>query len=527
MFNIPNTSVGLKELLATLTLLGWMLSFSFYDLTSWSLISTFNASNLSREIASAIARACATLGFIVGLVLSTHYFSPNLDIINNLTVAAQKLFFYCAICLTIILTISAVAFSSSFTNNYQAPKNINFKRTLKSFFNNDQLMIVFVLSLFQQICFNTFVSEYDIFLQNITDFDVKNTPYWVLQAPWVLGMFLTYFAFSFLTKLSSRRIVYVASIALPAIASVVLYLLVVTQSLTFLAYNILVALCGVGLSLSLVSTTVMTSDCVDYSEFKFGLRADCTTFSIQTISAKLGALFIVLISGISFSLSGTVLYDVPYEGSENYLAFCTVIIFVGSICASAIYFIYYKLHASFFENILNNISNFTYDTENNNPRKKQNSVRYAIDEKCVIHDLPSNDLKEIINILTERLHNVRAINSKTDFLESLHNKMSLTPPGIAHGIAIPHTRGDFVNRSSLAIATLKNPIDCGSLDEKPCDLIFLIATPDDGKSHMNLLKNLSLMLSEPGFANKLRNAGSAEEITKRLIACEKNLFSYS
>ncbi len=26
--------------------------------------------------------------------------------------------------------------------------------------------------------FNTFVSEYDIFLQNITDFDVKNTPYW-------------------------------------------------------------------------------------------------------------------------------------------------------------------------------------------------------------------------------------------------------------------------------------------------------------------------------------------------------------
>ena len=29
MFNIPNTSVGLKELLATLTLLGWMLSFSF------------------------------------------------------------------------------------------------------------------------------------------------------------------------------------------------------------------------------------------------------------------------------------------------------------------------------------------------------------------------------------------------------------------------------------------------------------------------------------------------------------------
>ena len=68
-------------------------------------------------------------------------------------------------------------------------------------------------------------------------------------------------------------------------------------------------------------------------------------------------------------------------------------------------------------------------------------------------------------------------------------------------------------------------MNCGSIDNKPCDLFFLIAVPDDGVSHINLLSNLSLMLSEPGFADKLRKAGSSVEITKRLISCEKNLFS--
>lgn len=33
------------------------------------------------------------------------------------------------------------------------------------------------------------------------------------------------------------------------------------------------------------------------------------------------------------------------------------------------------------------------------------------------------------------------------------------------------------------------------------------------------------MLSEPGFADKLRHSGSNEEITKRLILCERNLFN--
>ncbi|MGN0893382.1 MAG: PTS sugar transporter subunit IIA [Succinivibrio sp.] len=202
---------------------------------------------------------------------------------------------------------------------------------------------------------------------------------------------------------------------------------------------------------------------------------------------------------------------------------CIMIVAICGISMLLVYIPYYKLHGSFFENILNALTNFAHNNRLQ-IKEKFNSVRYALDEHCVINRLRSDNLDEIIRVLTDRLYDVRAISSKADFINGIREKMSINPAGIAHGIAIPHTRGAYVRRSALAVATLRTPIKCGASDNKPCDLFFLIATPDDGSSHINLLSNLSLLLSEPGFANKLRNSGSSEEITKRLISCEKNLF---
>ena len=199
-----------------------------------------------------------------------------------------------------------------------------------------------------------------------------------------------------------------------------------------------------------------------------------------------------------------------------------VVVCVCTIGMMVIYTHYYKLHGSFFEKILNAITHF--GANRNSAKSNLNSVRYALDENSVIYNLKAQSLDEIIHVLTDRLSMVRAINSKHDFLKAIKEKMEQNPAGIAHGIAIPHARGSFVNRSAVAVASLSRPINCGALDNKPCDLFFLIAVPDDGKSHISILANLSLILSEPGFADKLRRAGSSEEITKRLILCEKKLF---
>lgn len=104
-------------------------------------------------------------------------------------------------------------------------------------------------------------------------------------------------------------------------------------------------------------------------------------------------------------------------------------------------------------------------------KEKFNSVRYAIDEHCVIYKLKANTLDEVIQVLTDRLFEVKAIKSKHDLLKGINEKIAKNPAGIVHGIAIPHTRGNYVNRSPLAVATPKTHLNCRASDNKPCDLL--------------------------------------------------------
>ena len=311
---------------------------------------------------------------------------------------------------------------------------------------------------------------------------------------------------------------------MPMTGFVLMFMLVFFGVLTLPLIGMLVAISACGFALSLASTTVMTADCVDYGEFKFGIRIECMNFSIHTVSAKIGYLFILIITGLSFSFSDIFVKNVNLTNQMYSIYLCILIVCICSVAMLIVYVTYYKLHGSFFENILNAITYFS-NNKTTAVKEKFNSVRYAIDEHCVIYKLKANTLDEVIQVLTDRLFEVKAIKSKHDLLKGINEKIAKNPAGIAHGIAIPHTRGNYVNRSSLAVATLKTPLNCGASDNKPCDLFFLIAVPDDGVSHINLLSNLSLMLSEPGFADKLRHSGSNEEITKRLILCERNLFN--
>ena len=101
--------------------------------------------------------------------------------------------------------------------------------------------------------------------------------------------------------------------------------------------------------------------------------------------------------------------------------------------------------------------------------------------------------------------------------------MQFTPAGVAEGIAIPHASGKFVTRPAIAVATLVSPLDFSAPDGRKCDLIFLLAAPDDGQSYITLLGQLALMLSVDGFADRLRNSMTASEITDRILECEKHI----
>jgi PTS system fructose-specific IIC component len=84
--------------------------------------------------------------------------------------------------------------------------------------------------------------------------------------------------------------------------------------------------------------------------------------------------------------------------------------------------------------------------------------------------------------------------------------------GVGEGIAIPHGKGDCVDKPGLAAMVIKDGVDFEALDEEPVNILFLIAAPDtEDNVHLDVLSKLSMMLMDEDFRNSLINAKDVDE----------------
>ncbi len=104
------------------------------------------------------------------------------------------------------------------------------------------------------------------------------------------------------------------------------------------------------------------------------------------------------------------------------------------------------------------------------------------------------------------------INNAEEYRKQVYAREEESTTGIGEGIAIPHGRGESVDRPGLAAMLVKDGVDFDSLDDEPVTLIFLIAAPNTKDNvHLDVLSKLSMMLMDEEFTANLRNAASPEE----------------
>lgn len=104
------------------------------------------------------------------------------------------------------------------------------------------------------------------------------------------------------------------------------------------------------------------------------------------------------------------------------------------------------------------------------------------------------------------------INNAEEYRKQVYAREEESTTGIGEGIAIPHGRGESVDRPGLAAMLVKDGVDFDSLDDEPVTLIFLIAAPNTKDNvHLDVLSKLSMMLMDEEFTANLRNAASPKE----------------
>ena len=115
------------------------------------------------------------------------------------------------------------------------------------------------------------------------------------------------------------------------------------------------------------------------------------------------------------------------------------------------------------------------------------------------------------------------INNEKEYLNSVLEREKESTTGVGNGIAIPHGRCKAVDKAGLAAIVLNKPVEYEALDNKPVELLFLIAAPEDkGNVHLEILSKLAMMIMDQEFTFKLKNSRTAEEFIRVIDEAEEN-----
>ena len=118
--------------------------------------------------------------------------------------------------------------------------------------------------------------------------------------------------------------------------------------------------------------------------------------------------------------------------------------------------------------------------------------------------------------IEEMIHSLVDHGYVTDFetfKEGILAREVLTSTGLGDGIAMPHSKNSAVKEATVLFAKSNKGVDYESLDGKPTDLFFMIAAPEGANdTHLAALAELSQYLMKDGFADKLRQVTSPDQV---------------
>ena len=100
----------------------------------------------------------------------------------------------------------------------------------------------------------------------------------------------------------------------------------------------------------------------------------------------------------------------------------------------------------------------------------------------------------------------------------------MSSTAVGEGIAIPHAKSTAVKAPSLAAMTVPQGVDYEAMDDEPSNLLFMIAAPNDGDVHLEVLSRLMTILMDEDFRDKLLAASSKDAFLQIIDDMEKEKY---
>lgn len=138
-------------------------------------------------------------------------------------------------------------------------------------------------------------------------------------------------------------------------------------------------------------------------------------------------------------------------------------------------------------------------------------ITNLLSKKAIMLNADITDKNEAIEALIEMHDKAGNISNKEKYREDILAREAESTTAVGEGIAIPHAKSGAVIKPGLAAMTVKDGIDYGAPDGKPSNLLFMIAAPQNGDLHLEVLSRLMTLLMDFELRKKLLAAGTKDE----------------
>lgn len=145
-------------------------------------------------------------------------------------------------------------------------------------------------------------------------------------------------------------------------------------------------------------------------------------------------------------------------------------------------------------------------------------IGYILDRSAISPRVNANDKRQALSVIAEIAGRNYGLKPST-VLNALTRREALGSTGVGHGVATPHARLRGLDRMRGVFVRLETPIDFGSMDEQPVDLLFALLQPADSSpsEHLQALAKVSRLLRAGELRTQLRQASGLDAIHALLV----------
>lgn len=155
--------------------------------------------------------------------------------------------------------------------------------------------------------------------------------------------------------------------------------------------------------------------------------------------------------------------------------------------------------------------------------ERHDDLSQLIEKGGIVSHIAGETVREALQNAIQRIHTPQNV-PKEEILSALLSREELMPTAIGKGIAIPHPRNPIITdlkNASVSMCCLEKPIDFGSLDNQPVNILFILLTATP-KMHLEVLSKISYLCQDKSFLRLLKEQAPKEIILEYVRKKEKD-----